>query len=364
MRFLARGELRPGASLPPADPTPELQYLNQQYLPNPLANLATDREEVRQPLTVNFYKIVADYLGFDTLAAFDISQAVDEVTVQVRSSLFYRILYGYGVLVYLNGRLKAVNPRHWWPLMEQGNRIGSVFVIPYSTKSISSDFPGISGAPDMAIVCQPVDGQNSRLYTCAYNGVTLGNVFSPIQGGVDRVAVYGDGKSDFPLMVPTVDAIDSLLKAGNRIIDRHSQPHLQVPSGMVQFDKEGRPSFALSKNGSILPISSNDKDVKYISPQTDANLMEFLIELQISLLAAKTGVPISAFNIFPLSRMESGHSIEQLSQVSNDKVLQMSLDLERALKSLGISIPRIQEEQNVDTASNPSPSNGTRPSGF
>ena len=355
MRFLVPGELRPGAHLSPASATPELQYANMDYAYDPLRQEAADRTPDKAALMVNLYAVIADHFIEETISGFDLTAVNAEDVLQVKLSVWYRALYGWGILAFVEGRLRAINPRYWWPLMSRGTRIGDVVILPYSTTSASGSLTGQNGLPDRALVAEVLTDQPASLFDADYTGITLGVNWRRINSGIQQLTVYGSGSLDFHNAKPVICEIDGILRNSTRIIDRFGHPHLQIPAALVQYDENGDPTFSISKEGSILPVQRDDKDVKYVSLAVSTDLIRHTIETLLSLLGSMVKVPPQVFNLFPLARMESGVSIEKLAQASNEKVKVWQEDLARSLLYLGLNAPRIVEETQNDTSSSASP---------
>ena len=341
MRFLVRGDLRPGANLVPLPNVPELQYLNQYYGFDPLANRAQDRQN-GEILLVNFFKIVADFFHGEILAGFDIDILPEAEERQIAQAIFNRLFYGHGILVRWQGRLTSISPRFWWPLMEQGQVIGSVIVLPFSTDSVSGSIQGAGAMPNRAIATEHVDGSPSRVYGMQYDGITLGMNWQDTGAPMDQVVVFGDGISDFPQIISLSNAIDKLLKGGNRLLDRHSQPHLQVPAASVQFNNDGDPELAISDEGMIFPVNPQDKDVKYVLPAGSPEMWDLMLTKQLRLLASLTAIPSTVLQEVLMPRLESAESLEQLTAASVKKVRNLRNELAGAILRLGINLPRVE----------------------
>lgn len=340
-RFLVRGDLRPGAALVPLANVPELQYQNE-YGYFPLADKAQDRG-MAITLLINFYKIIADFYHSETLAGFNLDAIGEGEQRQVSQAVYNRIFYGYGVLAPVLQRLDSVSPRFWWPLQENGQSIGSVLVIPFSTESFSGTAVA-SGVPNRALATEHVNGTISVLYLTDYNGITLGNNWRPISS-VDRVIVFGDGTSDFPQMGAVSQAIDQLLRGANTLLERHSQPHLQVPSSAVQYDQDNRPYLNIDSKGMVFPVAPDEKDVKYVLPAGAPQMWASAMQTQLRLLAALTSIPPQVLNEFPLPRLESGESLEQLTVASVKKVRNLRNELAGAMARVGLVVPRVEPPQ-------------------
>ena len=342
-RFLAAGELRPGIQIVPLDATPELQYANLEYVANPLADLAVDRID-EQVLLLNLFKVIADHFVQEVVSGFDMTAVNAHDVNQVTLSVFYRTLYGKGVIGYVLGRLRAIPTRYWWPIHERGNTIGDAVILPYSlTSSVGATTGGVP-MPDRAIVFATDLEGGGKAYDTEYSGITLGRAFTPM-GEASDISVFGDGISDFPDAAPVIKAIDQLVRSGNRIVKRHGQPHVQVPASSITYDDNGTPSFNLDEAGSVIPVQRDDKDAKYLVVPSEPQLLEYLVQTQLSILCAIAKIPASVFNLFPLARMESGVSIEKLAAASNEKVKLWQDDLEIVLARLGLNATRIITEE-------------------
>ena len=168
----------------------------------------------------------------EVTAAFEFDNLTDHEIAQLRSAVWFRILYGYGAVLRLADRIVAVSTRFWWPVMQDGVRVGSVIVIPYSTSSVIAAIDH-AAVPDRARAMQIIDGVSADVYDCLYNGITLG-AFQRVEGLFRGLCVMGDGRQDFEQVKPTIEAIDKIVKSSCKVIQRFGQPHLQVPAGLVQ----------------------------------------------------------------------------------------------------------------------------------
>ena len=340
MRFLVPGDLRPGANLVPLSNVPELQYLNQYGLGDPLANNAADREGPGT-LLYNFYKIIADHFHSEILAGFETGTLDDTEQAQISAGVMNRILYGHSILGFMNGRLTSVSPRFWWPLMEKTVQIGDVFIIPYNTSSFSGSLQGAGQLPDMALVINQLFAAPPEVWEVAYNGITLGTNWTQSTVRATRFSTWGDGLSDFPQMGNAVQAIDKLIRGANMLLDRHAQPHLQVPSSAVRYDQNGNPFLTVDPEGMIFPVNADDKDVKYVSPAAAPEMWQLALNKQLQLLAAVTNAPLSIFGEFPLPRLESAASIEAVTVSSTKKVRALRGELEGAIRELALTVSRV-----------------------
>lgn len=348
MRFLVRGDLRPGATLVPLSNVPDLQYQNTYAGFDPLADVAADRAGT-PPLLVNFFKIIGDYFHSEIIAGFETENISSPTAAQLSRAVFDRIFYGYGILAYIGDRLVALSPRFWWPVVDSGFIIGAVVIIPFSTTSMSGSLSGMSGLPNRALVSEMLTGQPSPIWAVEYNGITLGSDFRPYDQQLSRLAVFGDGISDFPQMTSGVNALDKLLKGANTLLDRHAQPHLQVPASSVSYDDEGMPFLTVDSQGMIFPVNSDDKDVKYVSPPAAPDMWQLALDAQLRLMAALTSVPFSVFGEFPLPRLQSESSIIAMEAATTKKVRALRNELQGAILATGLEIPRVQEKQSEPT---------------
>ena len=296
-RFLGVGELRPGIQIVPLPATPELQYANMEYVANPLADLAADRFD-ENVLLLNLFKVIADHFVQEVVSGFDMTDMDSKDVQQVTLSVWYRTLYGKGVIGFILGRLRAVPPRFWWPIQERGNTIGDAVILPYSlTSSVGATTGGVP-MPDRAIVSAVGSDGNGGAFDTLYQGITLGNAFTNV-GSTSLLSVFGDGISDFPDCAPVIKAIDGLVRSGNRIVNRHGQPHIQVPASSVTYDDSGNPSFALDENGSVIPVQRDDKDAKYLEVPSEPELISYLVQTQLSILCAIAKLPPTVFQSLP-----------------------------------------------------------------
>ena len=338
-RFAVRGNLRPGATFVPLNDLPERQYANTAANADLLADLASDRK-AGTPLLANLFKAIADYFVDDVMSGLDADAIDAETLTQLRLAVWHRALYGNGVLMSLErGQIVAVSPRFWWPLLEGPIRVGSVVVLPFSTES-TIGLTGGANLPNRAIAAEVLDSdQGGRLYNAPYSGVTLGtNGWRSTELASLVVSPFGDGRSDFTGAAPLIESINANLRSGDSIINRHAQPHIQVPASSITYDDDGNPSLPVNKEGSVFPVQRDDKDVQFVTLTADPRLLQWQVETELSLLASIVSMPVSAFNVSSLRRLESAESIEELAKPGNDKVLTWRHDLARAASRVGLDL--------------------------
>ena len=152
-------------------------------------------------------------------------------------------------------------------------------------------------------------------------------------------------------MEPTVNKLDDLLRNACDAVDRQVHPHLQVPSGSIDYDQNGNPNLRIFKKGNIFPVQRDDKDVKNITLEIDAVLFERTLSAHQQALSVVCGVPSTAFSDKPnLPRAESGDAVNAIERPSVDKVAVWRSEIIEAARSVGLNI----EEKQNDTGANQS----------
>lgn len=355
MRYLTPGYLRPGASIQPDDDLPERQYDGEHVAFNPLARLASNRPLA--PVGVwNGFRVISDYFVDEVNASFE--RVPDPwLSLAYRSALWFRSLYGTGVLVTQEReKPRAVNPRYWWPVMARGTRVGQAVVIPFFEGVQPDGAATVYPVPNRAIVAQvaddPANPQVQPLWhSVPYSGTTLGTIdWRPIDGFPPSILSFGDGRRDFPDAAPIIADVNEILATGKAILSRYSRPHLQVPASAVDYDSEGNPRVPISANGTIFPIQPGDAPVQYVTLSTDTDLYSFQLQTLLSLLSAVVSVPVTRFNIFPLARMESGQALEALAAPGNEKVVVWADQMIGAINDGGLPLTSRSATSSLQTS--------------
>ena len=335
-RFLTRGDIRPGASLHLLDGLPERQYANLGGDVNPFAQEAVDRRTV-EPLMVNLYRTVADYFVEDVMSGIDLSAVSQDVKRQIRNAVWFGMLYGNAPVVRVNGSPVAASPRGYWPILEKGVRIGNALIVPYSRESHQGNMSQANVIPSRAVVIVQFDGETGKMYDVDYSGVTLGASFNQV-GTIDGFGVVEAGHCVFPGIKPMVEAFDVIMKSANRVIDRHGSPHMQVPTSSIVYDDQGNASVPIAKEGTVFPVSNTDKDVKYVMLDPATALFEFTATQLLTHISAMTGIPLAAFNIAALPRLETAKGLGEFQTTGQDRSESIRASLITAFGLAGIGL--------------------------
>lgn len=350
-RFLNMEDIAPRKYIVPLDDRRIRQYQNLAVY-NLLANEAGNRD-VTAPLIANVFRMVTDYWLFKVFR--QSPEGIDDEILRVfKDALWWRSLYGYGVVVRQGDRFHAVSPRFWWPILVRGIKIGSAIIQPYST--VSPVGGNINATlPNRAWAIVAIDGVDRAIVRdFEYTGITLGNVVSREEVSPIRVEVFGDGVSDYSSLEPLATELDKRLKGTSVILDRYQNPHLQVPASSISFDDNGNPMLNLNLGGSILPVQRDDKDYKYLTLQADRSLVEFQVRMILSMISALTEIPASHFGLTGLPRMESGSGVLALGEAAQCKMGVLREEVLSAMRELGIdaSFPADVEAQATEENGN------------
>lgn len=343
-RFVVRGDVKPGAQLAQLDAAPERQYANLAGDVNPLAYLAADRQDI-EPLVVNLFRTVADYYVDDVFASIETESLDQDQQLQIRTAIRFAMLYGNCPVVPLNGRALAASPRGYWPILEQGAHIGDALIIPYNTSSHSGSLNASMLLPNRATVFEVYDGQDGRIYDCAYSGVTLAAYGWQRIGTFPAMGVIQAGRPMFPAIRPIVEAFDRVMKSTLNVIERHGKPHLQVPTAVLQYDERGKPDIAFDSRGTVFPVGNQDKDVKYVQPQAARELPEFAATQLLTHLSAMSGVPLATFNIAALPRLETATGLGEYQSTGRDRSKSILQSVIAAFGVAGIRLTALPEPQ-------------------
>ena len=336
-RFVTRNDIKPGASLHLLDALPERQYANLGGDVNPLAQEAVDRKAV-EPLVVNLYRTVADYFVEDVMSGLDLTAVTQDVKRQIRNAVWFSMLYGKAPVVPVNGSPVAASPRGYWPILEKGVRIGHALIVPYSRESHQGNMSEANVIPDRAVVITVFDGRPGTMYDVGYSGVTLAATGWRKVGTVAAFGVIDGGIPVFPGIKPMVEAFDVIMKAANRVIDRHGSPHLQVPTSSVVYDDEGNASVPISKEGTVFPVANTDKDVKYVILDPATSMFEFQATQLLTHISAMTGIPLAAFNIAALPRLETAKGLGEFQTTGQDRSESILASLITAFGLAGVGL--------------------------
>lgn len=348
-RYLLSDTLAPGRTLAPLDDRPERLYAHGSAGADLLADSATARDASLDTIW-NGYRVIADYLASDVMAGFEAPP--DPLGSAVRHAVWARALYGVGVVMaFADGHVIPVSPRFWWPVLQGGRRVGQAVIVPFKS-NVDGD-PQTHPLPDRALVVQAPDpGPGpavSTIYAIApYDGITLGRIgWVPIDTAPPRLASFGNGTADFPVAEPIITEINEILTIGTSILRRFARPHLQVPVSAVEYDSNGRPRVPIARDGTIFPVQRDEAEVRYITLSMDTGLYEYQIRTLLSLLSSVVAVPINAFNVFPLARMESAAAVQTLAAPANEKVLAWQSEVRAALATIGVGLTSRGEPASV-----------------
>lgn len=293
---------------------------------------------------VNFHPVIAQY--FQNLI-FDQSLASNSQGWQAfRESALWNALFGNGVVLRQGDGYFAIDPRFWWPILIRNRRVGSIIVYPFSSD------PGISGhqigVPDRAMVVVSIDADPRALVEIyEWSGVTLGrlverNIIAPV-----RVAVWGDGVSEF--QKAGLNALDELADRAtglSAVLQRNEKPHIQAPASAISYTTEGKPTLNLSKQGSVLPVQPGDREWKYVMLGGDSPLHKFLIETVITAICANTSIPRSALGLSSdHPRADSGNALQVENNSTFAKARGMQIGIALAAASIGLTLQFAQPQE-------------------
>lgn len=343
-RFILSGDLKPGASLTLLDALPERQYANLAAEINPLAQEAADRRRI-EPMIVNLFRTLADYYVEDVVSNIDLEKITQDVEQQIRRAVWYAILYGQAPVVNIEGQPVAASPRGYWPVFRQSVRVGHALLIPYATQSHQGNMTQQSQIPDRVTILQITDGQTGTIQDAGYSGVSIAATGWRNIGGFSAMAVVNAGSCMFPAVTPIVEAFDVILKSAQNNIKRHGHPHLQAPASSIRYNEDGVPTINVSEDGSVFPVTSTDKDVKFISFDAPTGIFEFQAEQLLTQFAAMTGVPLETFNIVPLPRLERSPARTSSGPASNDRSTAILESVIRAFNLIGFPLEVIPETE-------------------
>ena len=277
------------------------------------SGLTTDAlNQAIQPWFSNCSRYYADGVDANAITPTD-GQPSPVHTDAVRAAAADYAQTGYLVLYADSGRIRQADSAHWAPIVHHqdlGTITGGVLAYPWSTKQESAQ-PQM-GYPDRIDIVAP--GMWRRTFT--FNGQTLGNQLTDEPTSVTALWSYGSGDSLFLPLEPLVRSLTIRMAALDRVLNSHSDPHLQGPSSAL--DERGQ--FALDPKGSFLPrTDTDDPPYAYLvwNPQMSA-ARERIDQLLLSIGTA-TGIPTAQHR--SSSTPESGESLQRQSYSSIARTL-------------------------------------------
>ena len=205
-------------------------------------------------------------------------------------------LVRYGTGVFVNRRdfqVQTVDPRYWYPVREAWDQQrGDVDVIayPYAVGDRGQDGSGTrqrsfegGATPTRSVLLDPggmglfPDRINVTVYgvetgvTTRYkfDGKRIGEAVEESEEFVGTPAVVpvveGEGfygESDFADAEEYVAELHRRESAVSKSLDRHTDPHLAVPEGVLKTDSQGR--FIVNMEGMIIPVPEGSEMPQYI----------------------------------------------------------------------------------------------------
>lgn len=322
-RFLLPENIKQGATVSPLTDEPLRRYLG-------LNNLATGG--------VNLHPIVADY--FKNMIFDDKPEGADDSVVSsLKNSCFWRALYGFGVVLQQGSRTLDINPRFWWPILVSGVKVGSIIIYPYTVKPVTGSLMSF-GNNDRAWVVVAIDADpRAEVSIWEWSGVSLGlklseEVVSPV-----KVAVWGDGVSEFNRAGEwSLDEIARRSVGISNILKRFEKPHLQAPASAISFREDGTPALKLDQDGSVLPIQKDDKDWKYVTLTEENPLHEFQHNMILSSISSNTSIPPADLGLIRSSRAETGNALSVENHITAAKARLWRNDITQAALDLGYNL--------------------------
>ena len=233
----------------------------------------------------------------------------EDVAKVFEQASVWRSMKGNGiVLVDADNRIRAVDPSDWHPVYDEADAdsvVGHIVTYFYNAHRAADS----SEQPDRVDVLMiPSDGGGTR-QTFTFEGQSVGTPASePMQMAVKRIAWWGDGVSDYVDAKPIVDELEARYSALARVLDQHSDPHLQGPESALDADGVFRPA----EGSNFLPLPDTESpEFAYVTydgkqeAQLDA-INQLFDQLQIT-----TKIPATAFGL-STDAQQSGVSRERL----------------------------------------------------
>ena len=293
-----------------------------------------------QNKSINLHPFLADYfpnLVFDLQRPEGIPRDLFEA---LRDAAWWKALFGFGVVLRQSDRHIAIDPRFWWPILVRGVKVGSIIIYPYRVTPVGGGLSSQLGPPDRAHVIISLDSDPRAIVRDhLWSGVTLGRLLSEQVASPARVAVFGDGVSEFTKAGTwSLDAISARVAGINAILERFESPHIQAPVSAITFNSEGEPQLQISSKGAVLPVQPTDKDWKYLRLEGDSPLHQYLLQSIYIQIAANCSIPVDELiQSGTRSRAETGNAISAEHHPTIAKTALWQQEISDAAGDLGYS---------------------------
>ena len=237
----------------------------------------------------------------------------DVVDVMARATR-HRSVGGYGIVaVEGGGRLRVIPPASWHPVIDPrdgDNVLGHIV----SWLWASGDDPDQYGAvPDrIDLLLFSIEGSVNVRQTWELSGFQLGQLLEEQPAGLERVVVWGDGRSDYLDVESLVNELEYRLNFTKRLIDWHGNPALVGPplagskSQPTQPERDAyeadqlEPKFDQRRQGvggGYLAIEGDQVVPSYLTLDTklpdSVQLMNFLVDQ----ITTTTGIPTGSLGV-------------------------------------------------------------------
>lgn len=278
---------------------------------------------------LNFYKVVTEFYNNAMWGQLPRTNGEKEILHAFELSSTQRSINGYGAVLMVNDRHYIPDSRYLWRWEEDGILVGYVIGWPYLRK------PDSIAADGIRIFIWQHDRELLTVQDWALRGTALERRLQQYNPP-GRVAVWGNGQSDYPPMVDLVNWFNTRLKKNTEMLNRFANPHLVGPSEAL--DERGVMSLN-TEEGSFLATSDKDaKDFSYLTWDANQPLNSQTVGSLLDALHMITGVPATAFGLqHAQGSGNSGVSRERQMFSALSKVRRLRRNVEDAMEMFNIT---------------------------
>ena len=240
------------------------------------------------------------------------------------------------LLVTEDNQVMPIDSSFYFPIKDPMNRDKTIaHLLAYlwyqqEPNSVFNKNPGMDNRITL-IKFDPATGTATR-DTHEMHGNTIGPLLESLPADTKAINVMGDGNSFYPAIVPPARNIMIRFSALNRVLNKHTSPHLVKPT-QFEFDPTTGKPKKLNPNGDVIiePGTANSQEMYYLV--WDGNLessYDFIDKMQ-DYIHLTTGVPPVVFGI-DVGKGESGASRDRLMFSAMAKVRRDRREIETLIK--------------------------------
>lgn len=250
-------------------------------------------------------------------------------------------LIRYGVGCFVNrqaGNIQAIDPRFWFPVrppwdLTQAMGDTDILAWPYASE-MPSDLDGLvieTYTPGMierrfhALESRTIGNQTSETQTLP--GAAMHGVI-PVRS--DDCEFYG--QSDFDNSAQFVQEIHRRESSVSTALDRHANPHLQIPEAAVARNADG--SISVDIDGMVIPMPDGaDRDAQYVVWDAKFQYHESAIQRATqSILRGSRIAPILVNAEMDTPQLASGAALRRLAIPTVARIKDIRYRLECAMR--------------------------------